>query len=332
MWNWRMLGLTGDAKYADVMELVLYNSGLSPVGIDGKGFFYCNPLKWTGWTEDLSKHHTAQRWSVHGCFCCPPQVIRTIAKLRGWVYGTSDDTVWVHLYGGNSLCTQLPDGAQVCLNQQTAYPWDGQVQIKLQRVPDREMAVMLRIPRWANGASIKVNGEAVTEPIEPGTYARLHRRWSAGDVIELELPMETQLIEAHPGATMLADNVAVMRGPLVYCAEFPLSEDGKRIWNDGVFLPENMRLTPRFEENLLGGVLVLRGTALTHEGRDRFVKETGQTPPPDSGQWQGELYRPLRPRPLKSPTAGMVGVTLIPYFAWANRGESLMEVWIPLAR
>jgi DUF1680 family protein len=332
MWNWRLLGLTGDAKYADVMELVLYNSGLSPVGIDGKGFFYCNPLKWTGWTEDLSKHHTPQRWSVHGCFCCPPQVIRTIAKLRGWVYGISDDALWVNLYGGNCLTTELPGGSEICLTQETAYPWDGRVKIKLRRVPDREMALMLRIPRWATGASITVNGQPAAVPIRVGSYARVHRRWSARDVIELQFPMETQLIEAHPAAANLANKVAVKRGPVVYCAEFPLSEDGQKVWNDGVFLPENVRLAPQYDENLLGGVIALQGNALTYEGRDQFVKETSRMAPPQSADWQDGLYRRFRPRRLKPPNGGTVDVMLIPYFAWANRGESLMEVWIPLAR
>jgi len=332
MWNWRLLGLTGDAKHADVMELVLYNSGLSPVAVDGKGFFYCNPLKWTGWADDLSKHHTPQRWSVHGCFCCPPQVIRTIAKLRGWVYGVSDDTVWVNLYGGNRLTTELPDGADIRLSQETAYPWDGQVKIELRQVPDRELADLLRVPRWANGASIVVNGEPSPEPVSAGTYARLHRRWSAGDVIELQLPMETRLIEAHPKAANLADKVAVMRGPVVYCAEFPLAEGGKQVWDEGVFLPENTKLTPEFDDKLLGGVVALHTTALTHKGRNQFVKETAPAPSPKPAEWPEQLYRPSRPRELKPPTTGTVKVTLIPYFAWANRGQSLMEVWIPLAR
>jgi DUF1680 family protein len=332
MWNWRMLALTGDAKYADVMELVLYNSGLSPVSVDGKGFFYCNPLTWTGWTQDLSKHHTPQRWSVHGCFCCPPQVIRTIAKLRGWTYSLSRDAVWVHLYGGNKLTTELPDAGEVRLSQETAYPWDGRVKIILHQVPEQELAVMLRIPRWASGANIRINGESVAGPVEPGTYVRLHRRWSAGDAIELDLPMETRLIEAHPGAANLSNKVAVMRGPVVYCAEFPLAQDGQRTWNEGVFLPENVELTARFDKQLLGGLVALHGQALTYEGRDRFVTQNSQTPPADAAEWSDELYRPFQPRQLEQPTAGTVDVTLIPYFAWANRGQSLMEVWIPLAK
>jgi DUF1680 family protein len=333
MWNWRMLALTGDAKYADVMELVLYNSGLSPVAVNGQGFFYCNPLKWTGSAADLSKHHTPERWSVHGCFCCPPQVIRTIAKLRGWTYSVSDDAVWVHLYGDNKLSTELPDGSPIRLRQETKYPWHGFVQITVETAPDRDMAVMLRIPRWAEGAKIEVAGEAANQPAKPGTYVRLHRRWSAGDVIKLNLPMETRLIEAHPSLEDAANKVAVMRGPVVYCAEFPLNPDGERIWTDGVFLPENVSLSDTYEPDLLGGVVALRGTALTYEGRDHFIKLAASTPKPkDPAAWDDQLYRPFQPRPLKPTTTGTVDITLIPYFAWANRGESLMEVWIPLAR
>jgi DUF1680 family protein len=332
MWSRRMLALTGNVRYADVMERVIYNGGLSPVGLDGQSFFYCNPLKWTGKTKDLSQHHTAQRWAIHGCFCCPPQMARTLAKLGGWAYDVSDDGVWVHLYGGNRLTTKLPDGTPIGLIQETEYPWGGRVQVKLERVPLREMTIMLRIPGWANGASIKVNGKPSDLPIQAGTYARLRRQWSARDVIELELPTETQFIEAHPKAANLANKVAVMRGPLVYCAEFPLTDDGKRVWDEGVFMPENAELTARFDENLLGGVVALDGKALTFKGRDQYAHDTSQEPAPESTDWPEKLYRPFRPRELPTPTSGTVEITLIPYFAWANRGESLMEVWIPLAR
>jgi DUF1680 family protein len=119
---------------------------------------------------------------------------------------------------------------------------------------------------------------------------------------------------------------------LVYCAEFPLADDGKRIWDEGVFMPENAELTARFDENLLGGVLALDGKALTFKGRDQYTQETSQEPARESADWPEKLYRPFRPRELPPPTSNTVEITLIPYFAWANRGESLMEVWIPLAR
>jgi hypothetical protein len=333
MWNWRMLALTGHAKYADVMERVLYNSMLSAVAADGKGFFYANPLKWDGRTDGLSHHHTPVRWATHGCFCCPPQVIRTITKLHGWAYGVSEEGVWVHLYGGNELRTELPGGPAIRLAQQTDYPWDGHVKITVHEAPPTELALMLRIPGWAEHASVTVNGKATERAARPGTYAKLIRAWSAGDVIELDLPMKVRLVEAHPGAENLRGKVAVMRGPVVYCAEFPLREDGKRIWQEGVFLPENARLAPRFREDFLGGIVVLEGKALTFRGRDRFVEQTAGVPAADQrGDWADRLYRPVPPRDLPPPEGDTVDIALIPYYAWANRGESMMEVWIPLAR
>ncbi|HUT91319.1 MAG TPA: glycoside hydrolase family 127 protein [Thermoguttaceae bacterium] len=333
MWSRRMLGLTGEAKYADLMELVLYNSMLSAVAADGKGFFYANPLKWDDRTEGLSHHHTPVRWATHGCFCCPPQVIRTIAKLHGWAYGASKEGVWVHLYGGNELRTELPHGTAVRLAQETDYPWDGRVRITVHEAPSTELALMLRIPGWAEQASVTVNGGATDVAITPGTYARLRRTWSAGDVIELDLPMPVRLIEAHPDVEDARGKVAVKRGPVVYCAEFPLQENGERIWREGVFLPENVRLAPTYREGFLGGVVVLEGEALTFRGRDRFQKQAAGVPiPDDQRDWADRLYRPIEPRHLPKPGGGTVDITLIPYYAWANRGESYMEVWSPLAR
>jgi DUF1680 family protein len=261
------------------------------------------------------------------------QVIRTIAKLHGWAYSVSEEGVWVHLYGGNELRTELPDGAAIRLAQQADYPWDGRVKITVHEAPPTELALMLRIPGWVKQASLTVNGKAAEAAVRPGTYARLDRAWSAGDVIELDLPMGVRLIEAHPAVEGLRGKVAVMRGPVVYCAEFPLGEDGKRTWQEGVFLPENARLTPTFREAFLGGIVVLEGETLTFQGRDRFVKQTADVPTADEQpEWADRLYRPIEPRDLAQPQGGTVDITLIPYYAWANQGESMMEVWIPLAR
>jgi len=176
MWDWRMLGLTGEAKYADIMERVLYNSMLSAVSADGKQFFYCNPLKWTGEQADPHKHHTATRWSAHSCYCCPPQVVRTIAGLSGWAYSISKEELWVHLYGGSTLSTQLPDGTEVSLEQQTGYPWDGHIAITFRNTPDKPVSLKLRIPGWAEGATLKINGRDSRDEPKPCSYANLRRK------------------------------------------------------------------------------------------------------------------------------------------------------------
>jgi len=154
-----MLALSGEARYADVVERVLYNSALSAIGTDGKGFFYCNPLEWTGDRTGLSKHHTPERWSVHGCFCCPPQVVRTLAKVHEWAYGLSDDAVWVNLYGGSVLETRLPAGGRVKLEQRTEYPWGGRVRILVRAArTGRARAKMSFHARWVRRTTTPPGG------------------------------------------------------------------------------------------------------------------------------------------------------------------------------
>jgi DUF1680 family protein len=140
-------------------------------------------------------------------------------------------------------------------------------------------------------------------------------------------------MEAHPKVKNLHNKVVVMRGPLVYCLELPKPEGGEKIWNDGVFLPENVELTPEHRRDFLGGVTVLKGRALTFKGRDIFIKDNaGAAAPKRAVDADDRLYRPFTPRALREPDEGMVEISLIPYYAWANRGLSMMEVWIPLAR
>ncbi|HUS90726.1 MAG TPA: glycoside hydrolase family 127 protein, partial [Phycisphaerae bacterium] len=242
MWSRRMFAITGEARYADLVERVLHNSALSAVSVDGTGYFYCNPLAWGGEKQGPSMHHTARRWSVHRCFCCPPQVARTIAKLRGWAYGVSAEGLWVHLYGGGTVATTLPDGPAVGLTQQTDYPWDGRVRLTVDKAPAAPLAIRLRIPAWAAGATIRVNGQGSRAAAKPGTYAALTRTWAAGDAIELDLPMPARLVEAHPDAADLRGKVAVMRGPVVYCLESPDLPEGTAFGD--VAIPASIELVP----------------------------------------------------------------------------------------
>ena len=333
MWNRRMLTLTGDARYADVMERVLYNSMISALSADGRGFFYCNPLRWTGEESGPSLHHKATRWKVCRCYCCPVQVARTVASLHTWAYGVSENTVWVHLFGGSRLQTKLPDGTPVGLVQETDYPWDGTVKFTVTEAPARQLTLRLRIPGWSDGATVTINGRKAAVSHQAGSYLPLKRKWKKDDEVVLELPMRVRLMEAHPAVENLRGKVAVRRGPLVYCLELPKESGGEQVWNDGVFLPANAELQPRHRPDFLGGVTVLEGTALTFEGRDRF-RELNPARQPNHENWEGTLYREFRPADpnLKMPDRGTVDITLIPYHAWANRGISFIEVWIPLAR
>jgi DUF1680 family protein len=335
MFNWRMLLLSGDAKYADVMELVAYNCLNAAVDLKGENWFYCNPLHWEGEAVKGHIHHTGVRWRTNNCYCCPPSVGRTTAKLHNWVYSLSDDGLWVHLYGGNTLSTILADGSPMKLTQQTDYPWDGRVTLTVQEAGHKACAIRLRIPGWAENAGLEINGKTFSGAVKPGTYAKISRTWKPGDVIELNLPMPVRLMEANPKVKNLRNKVAVTRGPLVYCLELPRQEDGEKTWHDGVFLPENIKLEPEHRRDFLGGVTVLKGKGLTFKGRDQLIKDNAgaAAPKPVAGA-DDRLYRPFTPRALqaKIPDEGTVEISLIPYYAWANRGLSMMEVWIPLAR
>jgi DUF1680 family protein len=145
--------------------------------------------------------------------------------------------------------------------------------------------------------------------------------------------MPVRLMEANPKVKNLGNKVAVMRGPLVYCLELPKREGGEKTWHDGVFLPENIELKPEHRNDFLGGITVLKGGALTFKGRDQFIKNTtgvaATTPTRETDDW---LYRALTPRAVREADDGIIEISLIPYYAWANRGLSMMEVWIPLAR
>jgi len=306
LWNWRMLQITGDAKYADVMEVTLSNAVLAGVSLDGKRFFYTNTLR------QLDTMPVPLRWSRRreewiSCYCCPPNVARTVAQANAYAYGRSDRGVWVHLFGGSTLDTTLPDGRRVKLKQETDYPWDGRVKVTVESAPAGELSLFLRVPGWAEGATITVNGKPVT--VTAGRYAEVRRTWAAGDAVELALPMKPRLVEANPLVEEIRNQVAVMRGPLVYCLE---SHDLPRgVGVQAVALPRDVKFAPRFDRNLLGGVAVLEGKA-----------EVAADQP-----WGDELYREFKP-----PAPRPVDIKLIPYYAWANRGKSEMTVWMPLGR
>lgn len=312
MWNWRILQIKGDAKYAEVMERALYNSVLSGVGITGTDFFYTNPLRRCRPQVPLLKNDSPQRWpdstptSPVRCFCCPPNLARTLVSLHHWAYGLSQDTVWINLYGSSIFNGELTNGEQVKLVQSTAYPWEGVVRIKVEETQAREWSLMLRIPQWAEGAQIKLNGAAWHGEVSAGTYVHVRRRWSAGDEIELVLPMEVILVQAHPLVEEARGQVAVMRGPLVYCLESVDLPDGVDV--DRVVLAGDAQWVARWEGQCLGGVIVIEGEAFVLPRVD----------------WHGQLYQRW------SPPVGRIHIKLIPYFAWANRGLSEMSVWLPV--
>ena len=308
MWNWRMLLIEPKARYADIMERQIYNSILSGIGIEGNDWFYSNVLRWYGKDHHLLTSDSYERFQPgdperrRAHICCPTNLLRTVAEWHNYQYATSDDGLWVHHYGANTLAA-----GPWKLTQETDYPWDGGVTFKVAAAPAGTTGLMLRIPGWATGATISINGETTDIPADPRTYAHISRQWSAGDVVTLCLPMQPFLVEAHPKVEALRNHVAVQRGPIVYCLESPDLPEGARV--SEIRMPRDAQFTLSHEPELLHGVTVLECQAM-------------RAP---EGDWAGTLYRPVADQPIDPVT-----IRLIPYYAWANRGISEMTVWMPV--
>ncbi|MBA3485052.1 MAG: glycoside hydrolase family 127 protein [Pirellulales bacterium] len=306
LWNWRMFLATGDAKYIDVVELALYNAVLPGVSLDGDDYFYVNPLR------QVEPLPTPLRWSrtrvpFVASYCCPPNVVRTIASVNGYAYCKSDDEITVNLYGGSTYRTKWR-GESLKLKQETEYPWNGRVRITVEACPPGEWGIKLRVPGWADSAAIAVNGESIDAKAEPGTFAAIRRTWKPGDVVELNLPMPVVLLESHPLVEENRHHTAVKRGPIVYCLESPDLPDGVRVQD--VVLRRDATYNAKRRDELLGGVTVIEADATARR----------------TGDWNGRLYRPLQPAKAESKS---IALRLIPYYAWSNRGASEMTVWMP---
>lgn len=309
LWNWRMLQATGKAQYADIMELALYNSVLSGIDLSGHNFLYTNPMSYS---DALP---FSQRWSkdrvpyIKLSNCCPPNVVRTIAEVADYAYSVSDKGLYLNLYGGNALSTTLKDGTKISLDQQTEYPWNGKISITLKQVPGKPYAVHLRIPGWSSGASLLVNGQALNTQLTPGEYAEVSRKWKAGDKIELNLPMPVRLLESNPLVEETRNQVAVKRGPVVYCIESADLPKGQKVFT--VAIPAQNNLKPEWIKIDNSPIMSL----------------TGQVDVRNESNWQNKLYREI-----SSKEPAKVNIRMIPYYAWGNRGHVEMETWIPLDR
>nr|WP_245797079.1 glycoside hydrolase family 127 protein [Bacteroides luti] len=308
LFNWRMLQTTGEEKYADVMETSLYNSVLAGVSLDGKKFFYTNPLR-------LSKDFPytlrwpRERQSYISCFCCPPNTVRTLCEAQNYAYSISQKGVWFNLYGGNQLDTKLTDGSALTLTQVSDYPWDGKVVTTVDKVASKKAFSMnFRIPEWCEKATLTVNGKSVDADLSAGKYAEVNRVWKKGDVVELNLAMTVKLMESNPLVEETRNQTVVKRGPLVYCLESMDVEGGQSI--DNVLIPANIQLTPN---------------KITIDGSP-IVALDGEAQLMNEGSWKGTLYKQV------SDSSKKVKIRLIPYYAWGNRGKADMTVWMPLAR
>lgn len=306
LWNWRMLQITGDASYADVMETVMYNSLLAGVSLDGKGYFYTNPLR----VADELSHNL--RWSkdrepyLSYCNCCPPNTVRTIAQIQEYAYSLSNNSLWVNFYGANKLETGIHN--EIKVKQETNFPWDGNIKILVDKLPN-DFVVKLRIPGWAKNTVVKINGELAAIEIKPGTYSSLKNNWKKGDVIEIDFQMNAVLVEANPLVEETRNQVAVRRGPVVYCLESPDVENGKGIIDYSI--PAGIEFEVKETKIANATMMVLEGQFSTSAPKN----------------WNNKLYREVS---NKAPEK--TKIKLVPYYAWNNRGASEMTVWIPFSQ
>ncbi|NRS90318.1 hypothetical protein HNQ02_003258 [Flavobacterium sp. 7E] len=309
MFSSRMMAIKEESKYADIIELVLYNSGLSGISIEGKDYFYSNPLRMVNNSRDYESHADVTESPVRQpyieCFCCPPNLVRTICKSSGWAYNLSENGVAVVLFGGNTLDTNLLDGSAIKLSQDTDYPWKGIVKITVEECKNDAFDIKVRIPNWAIGSSLTVNGEAVTTTINPGNFATITRAWKAGDVIVLDMPMEVTLIEGHNRIEEVRNQVAVKRGPIVYCLETPDLPEGVSILD--VYFDGNGPKEAIHKEDFLGGITVVEAPLLIRAAKTDDMYQT-----------------------VNKPAFQTYKAQLVPYYAWSNRGQAEMTVFLPV--
>ncbi|MGW8482119.1 glycoside hydrolase family 127 protein [Microbacterium sp. NPDC055903] len=317
LWSERMLALTGDARYADVIEQIAYNSLLASISLDGAEYFYTNPLRQVRDLPyplrrpgDTAMHPVPTpppsderfRERYLSCFCCPPNIARTLARFHERAASVSAKGLFIHQYGGSAIAL---DGAALSLSEQSDYPWDGHIVFTVTAATDGGVPVHLRIPGWSQGATITVNGES-HEASEPGTYTRIARDWAVGDVIELVLPLPVRVLRGHRLAEEITNQVAVRRGPVVYALE------STELPGDAVLEQAALRRGASFT--------TVRGEI---DGVELTLLETELALIPETAE--ESLYADLDDAELRT-----APVRLIPYFAWGNRGKSEMSVWLPV--
>jgi DUF1680 family protein len=305
MWNFRMLAATGDSRHADVIERALYNGINSGMSLDGKLYCYRNPLAFDPSTGDRIRNP----W--YDTTCCPPNLERTLASLPGYFYSTSPDGIYVHLYDNSELKWQLDSGNAIRIIQTTKYPWEGGITLTVSPAQPEEFTVFLRIPGWSKTSSVSVNGKRV-DNVVAGVYLPIRRRWSNNDKVELNLDMNTQLLEANPAVADDLGRIAVQRGPVVFCMEQLDQAEAKPDEFQLLSAVLSGQATTQYEPTLLDGVVVV-----THSGRVNL------------GEASTSLYAPAT---MGSIASRKTSLRLIPYYAWANRDPSAMKVWIPYSR
>jgi len=311
-WNWRMLLISGESRYGDLMERLMYNGILSSPGLDGTGYFYVNPLMLRNGryvrlsTNPDEEHKASGRPKWHSVSCCPPNVMRLFASLSNYFVTHNETGIQIHQYSNVEI-----SAVRGRLHVETDYPWEGRVKITMTESSDQPWKLSLRVPGWCESFGIKVNGQDENRDIQKG-YVTIERMWQTGDVVELDFPMPAFLVEADPRLDGVRGCVAIQRGPIVYCLERQDQEQGVNLLD--VKIDPAGVLTSQWKSDLLGGVVTVQGVGY-------------QT---DRSNWQEKgLYRPLIFGRENNASDRKVNLTAIPYYAWGNRGLESMRVWIP---
>jgi DUF1680 family protein len=292
-WAQRMLHLEGDGRYADVLETALYNGALSGLARDGTHYFYSNPLASDG---------SHARWQWHACPCCPMNVARLVASVGGYFYSAGDDAVAVHLYGGSTAQLQV-GGQPVRLVQTADYPWSGKIEIRIETGSPLSFTLKLRIPGWARGAALALNGQPQALPAAVNGYVALERRWQSGDVVQLELPMPVERLRAHPLVQADVGRVCLRRGPLIYCVE---QADHPEHAIGLLRLPLASDLEAEERRDLFGGIVTVVAPAQAVDA------DSVSEPLYSASAFESRSAR----------------LTAIPYYLWNNRGANPMLVWL----
>lgn len=302
-WNQRMNALTGESKYIDVLERSLYNGALDGLSLSGDRFFYGNPLASIG-------RHARREW--FGTACCPSNIARLVASLGDYIYGKSENGIWVNLFVGSNTNIKLGN-TEIPTSIETNYPLNGKVKISMNPNTKTKYTLHVRIPSWATNVPIAgnlyhylgnytanitmmVNGRKIDYKVENG-YAIIDREWSAGDIVSFELPMDVRKVVARNELKQNNDRVALQRGPLVYCVE-GIDNEGKA-WD--FIVPDNAKFTEVSQQVLSEPIIAIQTDATTFK------------PTPD-----GLGFKPEKKR-----------ITAIPYYTWCNRGSGQMQVWLP---
>ena len=301
----RMLALEAKGEYADAMERALYNGVISGMQLDGKRFFYVNPLEVLpiACEKDQHKRHVKpQRQKWFGCACCPPNIIRLLASLEDYIYTANGDEVFVHLYASGAVQFEK-NWNRVVLSVRTNYPWEGDVAFTVQADRPCEFGLNLRVPGWCKKYAVYVNGESAEAEMTDG-YAHIRRRWEDGDEVSLALDMPVRLVRANPRVRQDAGRVAVCRGPLVYCLEQADNGENLHLARLTGVKPDDFEV--EYAPDKLGGIVQLTC---------RGLRDT------DAG-WGDALYSDDAPD-----EAVPAELTFIPYYSWANREAGEMQVW-----